>query len=114
MRSRSYGLWRCGLLGVAVAALFAPEFGNWTDGADKEATPERIAVLIRQLGDKEFAKREAAQKELDAIGEPARDALKKAAAGDDAEVRERAKKIIESLDVRALAAANKKDLEKLQ
>jgi len=103
-----------GLLGVAVAALFAPELGNWLDGADKEATPERIAVLIRQLGDKEFAKREAASKELDAIGEPARDALKKAAAGDDAEVRERALKVLDSLDAKVRAAAAKKDLEKLQ
>ena len=113
-RSRGYSVRTCELLGVAVAAILAAGFGNWLDVSDKEATPERIAALIRQLGDKEFAKREAANKELDDIGEPARDALTKAAQSDDAEVRERAKKIIESLDIRVRLAAGKKDLEKLQ
>src|SRR5262245_31197102 len=78
----------CKLPAVAVAIFF----GAACEAPDKPAKPERIVVLVRQLGDKEYAKREAATRELDAIGEPARDALTKAAAGDDAEIRERAQK----------------------
>jgi uncharacterized protein (TIGR03067 family) len=56
---------------------------------------ERIARLIRQLGDADFRKREAASKELTAVGEPALAALRTAAASDaDPEVRHRAQGII--------------------
>src|SRR5262245_36720645 len=73
--------------------------------------PQRIAALIRQLGDDDFEKREAASKELDAIGEPALDALRKAAAsGAEAEIRSRAKRIVESITGRIRAAAAKQEL----
>jgi uncharacterized protein (TIGR03067 family) len=76
-----------------------------------KAPVDRIADLIQQLGHKEFAKREAAGKELEAIGEPALDGLRKAAAANvDAEIRQRAEKII--LSIRAAVA--KKELAKLQ
>ena len=94
------------VIGIALLAI--------SGGPPAEPVADRVARFVQQLGDKSFAKREEASKELDAIGEPARDALKKAAGGDDAEVRERAKKVLDSLDVKARVAAGKADLEKLQ
>jgi uncharacterized protein (TIGR03067 family) len=81
---------------------------------ERETTTDRVARLIRQLGHKEFAKREAASKELDSIGEPALDALRKAATEDDAEIRRRAAIIRGAITGRLRAAAAKKELEKLQ
>ena len=50
-----------------------------------------IARLVKQLGDDDFDQREAATKQLEAIGEPARAALHEAAAfSKDAEIRQRA------------------------
>jgi uncharacterized protein (TIGR03067 family) len=97
-------------IGLACAAVLGTSLGDPKDDAQRD----RIAALVRQLGDKEFAKREAATKELDAIGEPARDALKKAVGGSDAEVRQRAQKVLDSLDAKVRATAARKDLEKLQ
>ena len=48
--------------------------------------PAEIDRLIRQLGDDDFDVREAASRALEAIGEPAWDALQKAVRGTDAEV----------------------------
>ncbi|HKB04740.1 MAG TPA: TIGR03067 domain-containing protein, partial [Gemmataceae bacterium] len=105
MRTGTLSLVAVGLALAVVAAVADPH---------KDAAPDRIATLVRQLGDKEYAKREAATKELDAIGEPARDALKAAVGGSDAEIRQRAQKVLDSLDARVRAAAAKADLEKLQ
>jgi uncharacterized protein (TIGR03067 family) len=102
------------LLAAISFVLTAPS-STLTANSSKEAQTDRIARLIKQLGDDSFAKREAASKELDDIGEPALAALSKAAtAGDDAEVRQRAARIHQSINERLLAAANKADLEKLQ
>jgi hypothetical protein len=49
-----------------------------------------IARFVKQLGDENFDKREAASKRLAEIGEPALDALHMATTSDDAEVRRRA------------------------
>src|SRR5262245_61390835 len=65
--------------------------------ADRDVTTERVASLIKQLGDPKFARREAAFKELVAIGEPALDALRKATASNDPEVRTRAERVIASI-----------------
>ena len=55
------------------------------------ADAETIRNLIKELGDEAFEKREAADKALAAIGEPALELLKKAAVDSpDAEVRQRA------------------------
>jgi hypothetical protein len=63
--------------------------------------PAEIERLIRQLGSETFPQREAATADLDRIGEPALEALRKAAAGDaDIEVRFRAKKIARSIQLR--------------
>src|SRR5262245_23581464 len=76
-----------------------------------EAMTDRVDRLIRQLGDEEFDKRESASKALDAIGEPALNALRKAAASsEDLEIRRRAKRIVESVTGRIRAAAAKKEL----
>ena len=81
-------------------------------GADKKGPDaERIVQLIRQLSDDNFRKREAASKQLNAIGESALAALKKAAASDaDAEIRRRAKGIIQTITSR-LAGDEQKRLE---
>jgi WD40 repeat protein len=68
--------------------------------AKKEAT--RIAELIDQLADNKFARREAASKELAAIGEPAWAALVKVVAGTpDLEVRGRARRLLATIGKRA-------------
>jgi WD40 repeat protein len=80
----------CGLGGVA-AGLGRDDRPAPAQEQDKQTPdPERVATLIRQLGDGAFAKREAASKDLEAIGVPALAALKKASASDDPEVRRRA------------------------
>jgi len=68
---------------------------------DKDVTPERVAGLIKQLGDPKFARREAAGKELVAIGEPALDALRMAPSSPDPEVRTRAERAIAGIAARA-------------
>jgi uncharacterized protein (TIGR03067 family) len=96
----------CVAVGLAVAVGFVPVRGNPDNGADAE----RIAKLIKQLGSDAFAKREAANKELDAIGEPALDALRKAVASDgDAEIRRRAEQVIQAIAGRVA----KREMQKL-
>jgi hypothetical protein len=68
---------------LLVALLFVPAFA--ADADDKE-----IARLVKQLGDDDFDKREAAALRLKEIGEPALDALVKAKSNSDPEVRRRA------------------------
>jgi hypothetical protein len=70
---------------------------------DQPAEPlsDRVARLIKQLGHDRFAKREAASKELDVIGEPALDALRMAAASNaDPEVRRRAETALRMISAR--------------
>jgi hypothetical protein len=79
------------LLGLgAVAVLPAP-------AADK-ADAERIAKLIKQLASDSFAEREKATDDLDAIGLPALEALRKAAQSEELEVRMRAGRIVAKLE----------------
>ena len=56
----------------------------------------KIEELIRRLGAEEFPVRERATEELKKIGKPAEEALKKALADDDPEVRERARAVLDS------------------
>jgi hypothetical protein len=100
------------LLAISLVSTPGAEPPPSRSNSGEDVQRQRIAALIRQLGDKEFAKREAAGKELDAIGEPALDALRKAASNDDAEVRQRAAKIVLSITGRARAAAAKQELAK--
>ena len=72
--------------------------------------PQEIAKLVVQLGADDFAAREAAQKKLETIGEPALEALRKAAANGDVEVKSRALKLIQTITAKTLGA----DAAKLQ
>jgi uncharacterized protein (TIGR03067 family) len=75
---------------------FAAGVGASRAAPDGDTKSERVASLIRQLGHEEFEKREAASRELEAIGEPALDALRKARASDaDPEIRRRAGGVIQ-------------------
>jgi uncharacterized protein (TIGR03067 family) len=95
-----------------VEAAQAATFGA-NSGKKKDA--ETISRLIKQLGDDDFEKREAASRELDSIGEPAVSALRKAVASSpDVEIRRRAETIIGGIAARALAAAARKEIEALQ
>lgn len=88
----------CTLLCVAAGVAFLGEVGLPRAHPGKEAGAERVAALIRQLGHDVFAKREAASKELEAIGKPALPALRAAAAaGASPETRRRAAQLIRTL-----------------
>ncbi|MBI4617912.1 MAG: PDZ domain-containing protein [Planctomycetes bacterium] len=81
---------------LATAGVTAPI--NIHAGPSPGATlDERIGELVRQLGDDDFQKREAATKALLAIGEKARPALQEATNSDDLEIQWRARMILESL-----------------
>lgn len=86
------------LLSLTSPAAFSPPSEKPREAQPKEGrkvSQEEINRLINQLGDDDFAKREQAKKQLEALGEPAIDPLKKAAAGSgDAEVRRIAKEIV--------------------
>lgn len=60
----------------------------------QEVSPQRIAELIRQLGDQSFQKREAASRTLGELPSLPVEELKKAADGPDAEIRYRAKELL--------------------
>src|SRR5260370_3867591 len=68
-------------------------------------TPDATEIerLVKQLGDDDFDTRETATKRLKEIGEPALDALRKAATNDDAEVRRRAQEALAFIKKKFLA-----------
>jgi hypothetical protein len=68
------------------------------------ADPKLIARLIEELGDRRYAKREAAERALRQIGVPALDALREAARNKDAEVRRRATRLLRQIETLAEAA----------
>src|SRR5437868_1972554 len=68
------------------------------------ADAARVKKLVEQLGSAEFQEREKAVEELDAVGEPALEALRKAAASDDAEIKTRAAKLVTKIERRVESA----------
>jgi uncharacterized protein (TIGR03067 family) len=75
----------------------------------KSTVDDKIDALIKQLGDDSFAKREAASKKLETIGQPALAALRRAArSSDDAEIQHRAKVIIRAISARAWKEQSRK------
>lgn len=72
--------------------------------AGEDASANKIDQLIKQLGSESFAERQKATKALDAIGVPALEALRKAANGDDAEVKRRAGELLKKIEKRAESA----------
>src|SRR5271170_3445560 len=74
------------LAGPASAPL--PQNTKSAEAQKSTADDKTISDLINQLGDESFDKREEAMRKLIALGEAARELVKKAAAGSsDAEVR---------------------------
>jgi hypothetical protein len=86
------GLWVLFTLGAASV---------WAASPANRATPERISQLISQLGSNDFKEREGAAAALNAIGEPALAALKKAMQDRDPEVRRRAESLANVIHKRA-------------
>ena len=94
---------------VALALILTARAGNLKGDSGKQAANAKIDRLIKQLGDDDFAKREAASKELDALGEPALPALRKAAAASaDLEIQRRAEQAVRAINARV----GKKELAK--
>jgi hypothetical protein len=93
MRTRS--LLPLAALGLWFIAIPAPA----TDKAEK-ADAARIANLVAQLGNDDFEEREKASSGLDALGEPALDALRQALKSTDEEVRKRAETLIGKIEKR--------------
>jgi hypothetical protein len=89
MRTCSWLLATAVALGGALALYSAP--------APNAADPDRIEKLIKQLGSDQFAEREQATRDLEAIGAAAVPALEKAAGSADAETSSRAKGLLEKL-----------------
>jgi len=84
-------------LGLVAAVPAAP-----TPGADASA----VDKLIGQLGSADFEERDQATGALEAIGEPALDALRKAASSHaDAEVRMRAGMLVRTIELRATSSS---------
>jgi hypothetical protein len=69
--------------------------------AAEPADAAKIDKLIEQLGSAKFDEREQANKDLDAIGVPALEALRKAAKGNDAEISRRSAELVKGIEKRA-------------
>jgi hypothetical protein len=63
-------------------------------------TPAEIGTLVKQLGNDEYAKREAASKRLDAIGAPAISELRAAIRSENPEVVRRAHELVRKIEYR--------------
>jgi hypothetical protein len=86
------------IVGAVISVVLVAQVGTLRGDLGKETEAEMVARLIKQLGDDAFAKREAATEQLKALGEPALEALRKAAASDsDPEIRARAERIIQAI-----------------
>jgi tetratricopeptide (TPR) repeat protein len=69
----------------------------------KPPDAELVNKLIQQLGSSRYPEREAARKQLEAIGEPALDALRKAAkSSPDIETRRRVEQLVDRLELKIL------------
>lgn len=91
-------LLRTVLLGATVLVLIAPPAVRGLDPAVAAASPADIDALVAQLGDPDYAVREAASGRLVALGADAADALLTAAeTSTDLEVSLRARWLVESL-----------------
>jgi tetratricopeptide (TPR) repeat protein len=73
--------------------------GAIDETTEAQANAERVAALIKQLGDEKFIIRERAQAELQQIGPPALDALTMALEDDDIEIVMRATYLLSAIKV---------------
>jgi RNA polymerase sigma factor (sigma-70 family) len=91
---------------LAYRSLAAEQPGGARAGQSvKPDDAARISGLIDRLGSNKFAEREKAAQELDRIGLPALDALRRAAQGNDPERRRRAEDLVKKIEEREQAAA---------
>jgi hypothetical protein len=103
-RGRAYAF-----VGALIGMVMMVTTGMLRGDGDKETVAAQVDRLIKQLGHGSFAQREAASKELAAIGEPALDSLRQAAASnDDPEIRLRAQRVVGVI----LERAGQKELAK--
>lgn len=90
------------VLGVGFTALAAwaaePESKPSTKAPVDEKLKEKIKQLVAQLGHEDFAVREEATRQLADIGRPAVHALREALKHSDAEVRMRARRILDRIE----------------
>jgi hypothetical protein len=86
---------------LAAAAVVAAVVASVTAG---DAGSDRVQRLVDRLGSGGFRDRESATRELDNVGEPALDALRKAAASTDPETRRRAADLVERINGRLSVA----------
>ncbi len=68
---------------------------------DTKVAPGKVAELVKKLGSANFAVRDGARKELEAIGWPALDALREAAKGEDLETKRRATEVVATIEGQA-------------
>src|SRR5437868_13699096 len=86
------------IMAIAASLLLAAGGTAWA-GSDKQVENTRITQLIEQLGNDRFSAREEASKALEAIGKPALNPLREAAARTkDAEIRRRAQILVDRID----------------
>src|SRR5438132_6540645 len=77
----------------------------------RKASAEEIAQWIKELGDNSFKVREAANKALVEVGQPAVQGLEQVKHGADAEVRRRAESLIENIELNEALAPTTIDLK---
>jgi WD40 repeat protein len=83
---------------LVVGLILTVQGGILKAESETEKVKEKIARLIKQLGDDSFRRREAASKQLKDIGEPAREALEEAVTNSgDIEIRQRARRLLQAL-----------------
>src|SRR2546421_504768 len=82
------------LLAALGLALLAPA---------QASDPRPLVDLVERLGSDVYSEREAAAERLEQYGEVAREALRRAAQGDDPEIRRRAEELLDRLQRRAEA-----------
>src|SRR5260370_11911151 len=87
------------LVMLSVVVILATGSQAWSQGNEnKSADAKRIGELVQQLGSSKFTERENARRELEGIGAPALEALKKAAKSQDLETSRRAGEIVRLLE----------------
>jgi tetratricopeptide (TPR) repeat protein len=80
---------------------------------EKDASPEHVGKLIRQLGDKDYYARQKAQEELGKLGFEAVEALDAALADDDLEISSRARYLLRLMRIEWTAEADPPEVKNL-
>jgi hypothetical protein len=91
----------CVALGVALLVCAWPpasRSGPAEDGQEAQSHTETVAGLVAQLGSPRFGEREAASGALDALGRAALEPLQSALTSPDAEVRRRARQLVQKIE----------------